>query len=45
MTFPGLIDGKYRLEKEIGSGGMGTVFEATQINLGRKVAIKLLKSQ
>ena len=37
-----VIDGKYRLDKPIGIGGMGAVYFATQIDLGRKVAIKLL---
>jgi predicted Ser/Thr protein kinase len=34
--------GGYRLEKEIGRGGMGIVFEAVQKSLGRKVAVKIL---
>jgi serine/threonine protein kinase/tetratricopeptide (TPR) repeat protein len=33
---------KYKIIKEIGSGGMGTVFLAEDINLGRKAAIKTL---
>ena len=32
----------YRLEQVIGKGGMGTVFRATQLSLGREVAVKLL---
>lgn len=40
-----LPDPDYRLIRKIGSGGMGTVFEALQISLNRKVAVKLLSSQ
>ena len=36
------IGGKYRLEKQLGEGGMGMVFAATQIGLNRKCAVKLL---
>src|SRR5262245_60158582 len=35
-----LIGGKYRLEQELGSGGMGTVWIAVQEPLGRRVAVK-----
>lgn len=35
--------GGYRLERQLGKGGMGTVFLAKQISLDRQVAIKILK--
>src|SRR5256714_12757027 len=34
----------YRIEGVLGQGGMGTVYEATQLSLNRTVAIKLLAS-
>src|SRR5262249_48859857 len=38
-----LIGGKYRVERELGSGGMGVVFEARHQTLDELVAIKLLR--
>lgn len=39
------IDGKYRVVRHIGAGGMGTVFEGENLLIGRRVAIKLLHAQ
>jgi serine/threonine protein kinase len=39
------IDGKYRVEKEIGRGGMGSVYRAIQLSMNRPVAIKTLKPE
>ena len=43
---PGLlIDGKYRLERLLGKGGMGVVFSAEHVALGDRVALKFLLDQ
>ena len=37
-----LLSGRYRLDAQIGAGGMSTVYRAFDVNLERRVAIKLL---
>jgi len=40
-----LIGGKYELYREIGTGGMGIVYEAINKIIGKKVAVKKLKDE
>src|SRR5512140_2273213 len=37
-----IIDGKYRIVRLLGTGGMGAVFEGENVRIRRKVAIKML---
>lgn len=37
-----VLDGKYRIEAKLGSGGMGDVYKATRLLIGDSVAIKVL---
>jgi serine/threonine protein kinase len=43
MDIPQVIANRFRVECEIGRGGMGTVYRATHLGLDRTVAVKVLK--
>lgn len=40
-----VLGNRYRLEERIGGGGMALVFRATDLQLGREVAVKILRGQ
>ena len=40
-----LLDGKYRFERELGRGAMGTVWTAVHESLGQRVAIKIISPE
>lgn len=45
MDVPQFIAGRFRIECEIGTGGMGTVYRATHLGLERPVAVKIIKTE
>ncbi len=40
-----IIDGRYKVLRQLGAGGMGAVFEAEHQGTGRRVAVKLILSE
>ena len=42
---PRTLVGRYHLERRLGRGGMGTVYEATDSGLERRVAVKVIRDQ
>jgi serine/threonine-protein kinase len=40
-----IIDGRFKINKRVGEGGMGTVYLARQISVNRDVAVKVLRPE
>src|SRR5262249_34220728 len=40
-----VLAGKYRITREIGRGGMAAVYEAANVDIGKRVAIKVLAQE
>ena len=40
-----LLDGKYRIDAFISGGGMGSVYRATHVMLGKAVAVKVIRNE
>jgi serine/threonine protein kinase len=45
MDVPHIIAGRFRIEREIETGGMGTVYLATHLGLDRSVAVKIIRRE
>ena len=45
LPVPRTIDARYRLDRLIGKGGMGAVYEASDLKLDRTVAVKIMLSR
>lgn len=45
MPLPDTLAGRYRIERELGQGGMATVYLADDLKHGRKVALKVMRPE
>jgi serine/threonine-protein kinase len=45
ITAGTLLVGKYRVSRELGRGGMAAVYEAEHIDIGKRIAIKILAAE
>lgn len=45
VRLPRLLAERYRLDRRLGGGGMGTVYEATDTALARRVATKVMRDE
>src|SRR3954451_8725282 len=40
-----LLEGKFRVTRELGRGGMAAVYEAENVDIGKRVAVKVLAAE
>lgn len=40
-----ILDGKFRVNEEIGRGGMAVVYDAENVDIGKRVAVKVLSAE
>lgn len=45
VRFQRLLSDRYRLDRRLGQGGMGTIYETTDTALERRVAVKLIRNE
>ena len=45
MDVPQIIAGRFRIERELATGGMGTVYLAAHLDLKRPVAVKIIRRE